>query len=472
MNGVEAIYFAEKFKNELALLKNIPTLTAINRMTDAHHIYKRHFLGKLSPNLKTHINKGGSMKNFLATVCSLAILAVWLLPAKNAMAIPAWARKYNADCSMCHTMFPQLNATGHKFRRLGYKMPDEFDSGDTHMKTEELSKFTNYFSARGRPRIAYSKTRGAVGDFDFQMHDVTLFYAGPVTRNVGFFFELPFEPAEGDGFLEVGQLNLNFGDSDSYFFMRLGQFHQFSRVGFGGLDRPVGLGNPSVIDTRINGFRPRHDGAGVETGYSFGNFTGLVQVTNGITAAGTGSVLNDEDPNQKKDVGVLLEYMIPEHNGSITGLFVYGDAPAPTSVTVIPAGLGLTGTVYNRAYLFADYTFDKIGLKPLIGGSVGFDNQYFTGTTLVTANNSRSWFAFLELDQKIKDDIYAVGRFDYFDPTNQAEDVNGTVRTWTGTGSLVWAWQKYLRTALEYQATDNSARNLGHSVTAELQFDF
>ncbi|MBI4223937.1 MAG: hypothetical protein HY609_03305, partial [Deltaproteobacteria bacterium] len=169
----------------------------------------------------------------IAAVSSLALLAVWLYPAKEAKAIPAWARKYNADCSMCHTMNPRLNAMGHKFRRLGYKLPDEFDSAETKINAEELAKFTNYFGARGRPRIVYGKTPGATTNFDLQMHDVTLFYTGSVARNAGFFFELPFEPSAGNAFLEVGQILLNFGESDKFFFMRLGQMHQFSGVGFG-----------------------------------------------------------------------------------------------------------------------------------------------------------------------------------------------------------------------------------------------
>lgn len=37
-------------------------------------------------------------------------------------AIPAWSRKYNADCTLCHSAWPRLNRTGYLFRRLGYRM--------------------------------------------------------------------------------------------------------------------------------------------------------------------------------------------------------------------------------------------------------------------------------------------------------------------------------------------------------------
>jgi len=41
----------------------------------------------------------------------------------NAHAEPSFARKYNADCTLCHTVYPRLNRTGYLFRRLGYRLP-------------------------------------------------------------------------------------------------------------------------------------------------------------------------------------------------------------------------------------------------------------------------------------------------------------------------------------------------------------
>ncbi len=39
----------------------------------------------------------------------------------TAQAMPAWARKYNADCTLCHTTYPRLNRTGYEFRKRGYR---------------------------------------------------------------------------------------------------------------------------------------------------------------------------------------------------------------------------------------------------------------------------------------------------------------------------------------------------------------
>jgi nitric oxide reductase subunit C len=42
---------------------------------------------------------------------------------------PSWARKYNAECTLCHTTYPRLNRTGYEFKRLGYRLPQELEPG-------------------------------------------------------------------------------------------------------------------------------------------------------------------------------------------------------------------------------------------------------------------------------------------------------------------------------------------------------
>ncbi len=415
------------------------------------------------------------MKKFFV-VFLIGVMAVWFMPTKEAQAIAAWSRRYNADCSMCHTMYPRLNPTGQRFRRLGYKMPEEFDSAkEAQLAPEEMAKFTNYMSARTRPRFLVTKQHGTPANFSFELEDVTLFYAGPATKNVGFFAELAFEPAEEKGFVEVGQLNLNFGKSDSFFFLRTGLMHQFSKVGYGGLDRQIALSFPSLVQNRINGFAFRQDGLGIESGYSNGNLTALVQFTNGLNATNH-SITDNTDLNKHKDVGILLEYLIPDHDASVSALYVYGKEPTPQN----NAGALVAGArdvKYNRMAIFADYTFDKIHLKPLFGFAYGIDNEFVSGigsatATLVRGTTSRSWSTFLELDEEIIDNLYLVGRFEMIHPTQNSTGNAATKRTYNGTGALVWGFQKWLRTTLEYRATDNAAQALASSVTGELQLVF
>lgn len=55
---------------------------------------------------------------------SIATLAL----STNAKAEPSWARKYNAPCTLCHTVYPRLNRTGYEFKRLGYRLPREVET--------------------------------------------------------------------------------------------------------------------------------------------------------------------------------------------------------------------------------------------------------------------------------------------------------------------------------------------------------
>lgn len=86
----------------------------------------------------------------------LVILAgVLLATVQEAKAIPAWARKYNADCAMCHyPVVPRLNSFGHQFRRAGYRTPDEFN------KEQDVSKVGDFLSVRARTRFGYEAVRG------------------------------------------------------------------------------------------------------------------------------------------------------------------------------------------------------------------------------------------------------------------------------------------------------------------------
>lgn len=48
----------------------------------------------------------------------------------TAQAMPAWSRKYNADCTLCHTTYPRLNRTGYEFKKRGYRFEWESEKDD------------------------------------------------------------------------------------------------------------------------------------------------------------------------------------------------------------------------------------------------------------------------------------------------------------------------------------------------------
>jgi hypothetical protein len=57
-------------------------------------------------------------------VFAVLVLALGTLgAARNANAIPAFARKYGTSCLTCHTVYPKLTPFGEAFRRDGYRFP-------------------------------------------------------------------------------------------------------------------------------------------------------------------------------------------------------------------------------------------------------------------------------------------------------------------------------------------------------------
>lgn len=63
------------------------------------------------------------MRTYRWSLAVLSLLALSLLVAEEAGAIPAFARKYNMSCLTCHQPFPKLKAYGEDFAANGFQLP-------------------------------------------------------------------------------------------------------------------------------------------------------------------------------------------------------------------------------------------------------------------------------------------------------------------------------------------------------------
>jgi hypothetical protein len=62
----------------------------------------------------------------LKSVSSRVLLALGLgLLAAEAFAVPAFARRYEVNCSFCHQVFPKLNRMGERFKERGFRLENE-----------------------------------------------------------------------------------------------------------------------------------------------------------------------------------------------------------------------------------------------------------------------------------------------------------------------------------------------------------
>lgn len=56
---------------------------------------------------------------------SLARILVTLCLASDALAVPAFARRYAVACTFCHQVFPALNPVGERFKERGFRLANE-----------------------------------------------------------------------------------------------------------------------------------------------------------------------------------------------------------------------------------------------------------------------------------------------------------------------------------------------------------
>lgn len=126
---------------------------------------------------------------------SMTSAVVLLFAATSASAIPAFARKYQTNCSSCHTAYPTLNAAGRKFKEAGYAFPK--------IKGEQaISDYLQWDEVFPVSAVLISRpfdnsSNGKSDTNQAAIHEVELITAGRFYNNVSGFFELEMEDDEG-----------------------------------------------------------------------------------------------------------------------------------------------------------------------------------------------------------------------------------------------------------------------------------
>lgn len=248
-------------------------------------------------------------------VMVLAVAGLFLF-SDESQALPAWARKYGVSCNVCHLPDPpRLNVTGHRFRKMGYRMPEEIGQDPKYKEIGE------YISMRGRARYEYEDFTKGTDTSRFKWNDATLFYGGPVTKNLSAFFEWEWEASDDIGLL--GQLSWFTGNPDRYLALRGGQMHTLTRVGWAGFDRPSGISTPDALSTDIDAsavpFTFNQDQKGVEAAVGLTKDVRLIaQVLNGLNQAGSGTSGSSQEGDTDKDFLLAYEHNLTERGSGFT----------------------------------------------------------------------------------------------------------------------------------------------------------
>jgi hypothetical protein len=388
--------------------------------------------------------------------------------------IPAWARRYNVNCSHCHApAVPRLNATGIRFKWAGYRMPEEI--GDP----VEVQKIQNYISLRGRMRYDYAKTEGEPSsNSSFSFSDATLFYSGPFGRNYGAVFELERE-AENSVEL-VAHIQSAWGKETSYGGFRAGQMHWFLREGIAGFDRPTGVRTPIPVGGALTAGIPfafSNDELGLEAYYVRGRNRLSAEVLNGINAEGKG---DEGDPDNKKDFVGIDQFLLDDAGSGITAIGYYGtlkgaDALAATTTSHFwRLGASVNKNIRNFEVLGSIIYGKDTDLPVVPGGTFGTSEVkglgywFYGGYTFTKPESSDTTAS--EGNEGINLTLFS--RYEYLDPNTDLDD-NANRRFVLG-AVLPLNLPEYIRTALEYAVDFPQGAGVPnrHGVTAELMLNF
>jgi hypothetical protein len=385
------------------------------------------------------------------------MMSTWVVDGQEAHAIPAWARKYNADCAMCHyPTYPRLNSFGHQFRRAGYRTPVEFG------KDQDITKIQNFLTGKVRAQVSYTDTESSIDRSEFKLSEAALMYGGAFSRNFSGFLKIGTFTGSTAGNTNntnfTGKLYGVFGSPDSFFTVRAGQMAMLYFEGFGGLGSPTLVSTNPIYSSQLTtqpGTSPlRHSFAlqqrGAEFAYVYGPGRFLVQVSNGLDQNGSGtSTIGDFD--RRKDFLVAYEHILDEIASGFTLLYYNGTAYAANA-----AGTGLD---LNNRFAYERYGFNANKIFNL-GGRVFLEIQggYLRSSDRVpiqqTGGNMKGNAWYVEAQQYIPGpEVTFVQRYSVID--NNVPRENTTRKDYTV--GAVTTLQNWLRLAVEYTYTDNRA---------------
>jgi hypothetical protein len=131
----------------------------------------------------------------------LTILFCLILNINFCYGVPSFARQTGLSCAVCHSTFPELNSFGRLFKLNGYTMTNvpTIDAGNDS-SVNRLSLLTTP-PISSMIMASYSRIQSKIegtqnGNVQFPQQ-LSLFYAGQISRRFGTFIQLTYDPGTG-----------------------------------------------------------------------------------------------------------------------------------------------------------------------------------------------------------------------------------------------------------------------------------
>lgn len=334
----------------------------------------------------------------------IALFLCEIISVTDSHAIPAFARKYGFNCSMCHSGFTKLNDFGQRYRDNGYQIPGQ--------PGKEKTVFETYPPIAMRIPFGYTTYGTDAGrSQSFNLFSLDLLAAGVLHKNVSFMFVYTpriDEPSayysgrdssnnSASQFGALESANLVFSNIiPNVLNLRIGKFepgyHMFSSKRSYYLLQPYEVYS---MTTPKNSYVFDDNQIGIEAS---GHFKMGFKYTAGIVG-GNGA---NPDNNNGKDIYLSLSQTIGKGEGQSSGQRLgvfgyYGWQPLTLPGTVI-GDMGQTNGSNNS-------TFYRVGINGSINYSrLGLQMLYFIGSDdkelniLDPAVNYKYTGGFVELD--------------------------------------------------------------------------
>lgn len=368
-----------------------------------------------------------SKRNFLSRLLPIAFVFLFmatffLLVPGDAEAVSQWARKYQVDCTTCHTAFPRLNYFGERFMRNGFQWPDEKPDGDTEGK-EKISddlfidKVGNWLGARLSLTPMKYVTNGVI--VDGEMKDsfnlgnanwLQLFVAGSIFKNVSIFIEQEFE-IDGSKFSWFHLFFTNI--ADTYVNFQVGNLSPVDFTPFP--DRLRMWEKSNVLNVKSSGGKGENSVTIRQSrpGIQYYGYKGPL-----LWFAGLDNGKDASDIDQQKNYWAGLRYDITSETkgkfgGSNLGFHYYSGLDAVNSTTE------RVENSFNRYTFSANVRYnDTFDLQ--VAYQIAHDENYklevdpvsadFHGYTVSAAYWTYPWYIILQYDRVGSDDILDIER--------------------------------------------------------------
>jgi hypothetical protein len=135
---------------------------------------------------------------FISLITTLVLLLVNINVCQG---VPSFARQTGLSCAVCHSTFPELNSFGRLFKLNGYTMTNTptIDAGNDSsinrlslLSTAPISSMVMASYSRIQSKIEGTQN----GNIQFPQQ-LSLFYAGQISRRLGTFIQLTYDPGTG-----------------------------------------------------------------------------------------------------------------------------------------------------------------------------------------------------------------------------------------------------------------------------------